>query len=128
MPALHNLKRERFARAVSAGAPLIDAYEAAGYVRRRGNPGRLARRPEVAARIEQLRSTLAPGDLAHIEYLRARIEEAAAKVLAVIRPTAAGTEEPTHCRDRMSRLANDLRRIAEALDRQGGGPPGAVSG
>jgi hypothetical protein len=55
MPRLHNPKHEAFAQLMATGVEVNDAYEQAGYVRRRGNPGRLARKPRVAARIQELK-------------------------------------------------------------------------
>lgn len=56
MPTLENPRHEAFAQARARGALLIDAYEAAGYVRHRGHPGRLAVKEEVAERIAELRA------------------------------------------------------------------------
>jgi hypothetical protein len=109
MPRLHNVKHEAFAQAVAAEMSLADAYEHAGFVRRRGNPNRLARRPKVKARITELQSLVFPADLANLEYLRAKVLAIGAQI-----PDAAGN------RDAASRLANDLRRIARALDQYAG--------
>jgi hypothetical protein len=46
MARLLHPKHEAFAQAVAAGVGLSDAYEQVGFVRRRGNPNRLARRPK----------------------------------------------------------------------------------
>jgi hypothetical protein len=56
MPTLDNPRYEAFAQARAKGARLDDAYEDAGFVLCKGHPSRLARRPEVAARIAELRS------------------------------------------------------------------------
>jgi hypothetical protein len=109
MPRLHNFRHEAFAQAVAADMDLADAYEHAGFVRRRGNPNRLGRRPKVKARIEELRSLVLPADLANLEYLQAKTLAIGAQI-----PNAAGN------RDAASRLANDLRRIARALDQYAG--------
>jgi hypothetical protein len=55
MPVLDNPRHEFFAQARAKGARLDDAYEDAGFVLNSGHPSRLARRPEVAARIAELR-------------------------------------------------------------------------
>jgi type IV pilus biogenesis protein CpaD/CtpE len=109
LPRLYNPKHEAFAQAVAADMGLSDAYERAGFVRRRGNPNRLARRPKVKARIEELQSLVLPVDLANLEYLQAKTLAIGAQI-----PDAASN------RDAASRLANDLRRIARALDQYAG--------
>jgi hypothetical protein len=55
MPKLQNDSHEAFARARALGARLEDAYEDAGYVASCAHASRLAARPEVAARIAELR-------------------------------------------------------------------------
>jgi hypothetical protein len=55
MPTLENPRYEAFAQARARGVLLIDAYEAAGFVRHRGHPSRLALKDEVAERIAELR-------------------------------------------------------------------------
>jgi type IV pilus biogenesis protein CpaD/CtpE len=109
MPRLHNVKRETFAQAVAADMSLGDAYEHAGFVRRRGNPKRLARHPKVAARIAELQSHVSPADLTNLLHLQAKVFEIGSQI-----PGAAGN------RDAASRFANDLRRIATALDQHAG--------
>jgi hypothetical protein len=60
MPILHNARHERFAQGIAKGKSQHEAYQYAGYSRDadpkdvRSNAGHLARRPEVAARIEEL--------------------------------------------------------------------------
>jgi len=54
MPDLTNRRHEWFARGRASGWRLEDAYECAGYVPDRGHACRLAARPEVAARINEL--------------------------------------------------------------------------
>jgi hypothetical protein len=55
MPPLDHPRHEAFAQARAKGARLDDAYEHAGFVLCKGHPSRLARRPEVAERIAELR-------------------------------------------------------------------------
>ena len=55
MPTLDNPRYEFFAQARARGARLDDAYEDAGFVLNKGHSSRVARRPEVAARIAELR-------------------------------------------------------------------------
>jgi hypothetical protein len=54
MPELANRRHEWFARGRASGWRLEDAYECAGYVPDRGHACRLAARPEVASRINEL--------------------------------------------------------------------------
>ena len=53
---LPDRKRERFCQELMAGTPLYDAYTEAGFARPRGNAQRMEHEPEVAARLEYLRS------------------------------------------------------------------------
>ena len=55
MPTLTNTRYEFFAQARARGARLDDAYEDAGFVLNKGHSSRLARRPEIAQRIAELR-------------------------------------------------------------------------
>jgi hypothetical protein len=109
MPGLRNPKHEAFAQAVASDVALADAYERVGFVRRRGNPNRLARHPKVAARIAELQSLVFPADLENLAYIQAKALAVAAQVL-----DAAGN------RDMTLRLANDFRRISTALEQQAG--------
>jgi hypothetical protein len=57
MPRLVNTEHELFCRYYVSGpyaGRYVDAYEAAGYARDRGNASRLAQQPDVAARIAEL--------------------------------------------------------------------------
>jgi hypothetical protein len=64
MPALENPQYEVFAIARARGALLEDAYEDAGYSAHNGHAWRVANRPEVQARVDELRAE------------RSRVEEA----------------------------------------------------
>jgi phage terminase small subunit len=60
MPILHNARYERFAQGIAKGKSQHDAYIYAGYAPNqlpkdvRSNAGKLARKPEVADRVEEL--------------------------------------------------------------------------
>lgn len=54
MPALRNQRREQFAQERAKGATVKRAYQVAGYSVDRGNAARLAKTPEVAARVTEL--------------------------------------------------------------------------
>jgi len=60
MPILHNARYERFAQGIAKGKSQHEAYLYAGYAPGadpkdvRSNAGKLARKPEVAARVEEL--------------------------------------------------------------------------
>lgn len=60
MPVLSNARHERFAQGIAKGKSQHDAYIYAGYAKNqqakdvRSNAGTLARKPEVAARIQEL--------------------------------------------------------------------------
>ena len=58
MPALDNPRWEAFCQARAKGMRLDDAYERAGFVLAKGHSSRLSKRPEVAARIADLRNLL----------------------------------------------------------------------
>jgi len=56
MPVLENSRHEAFAYLRAQGERLEDAYEDAGFASGHGHASRLARRPEVAARIVELQN------------------------------------------------------------------------
>jgi hypothetical protein len=81
MPRLRSSKHERFAHAVAALTPLGTAYREAGF---RGderwhpyNASKLANKPEMKARIEELRlqfeRTCAHGAVVHADYVRLQL-------------------------------------------------------
>lgn len=55
MPALANPRHERFAQSRAQGMAAFAAYTAAGYPSKHKNSSRLSRRPDVIARIAELR-------------------------------------------------------------------------
>ena len=58
MPTLPNSKHEAFAYAVSKGVGIAEAYVQAGYNDSPPSATRLAKKPEVAARIEEIRGEM----------------------------------------------------------------------
>jgi len=59
VPVLANARHERFAQEIAQGKSLTDAYAAAGYKVDDGNASRLAARPHMAARIDELKAEAA---------------------------------------------------------------------
>ena len=55
MPKLSNPRYEAFALAAASGAPLLDAYEDAGFHGELAHASRLARREEIQIRVDELR-------------------------------------------------------------------------
>lgn len=58
MPVLQDPKRERFAQGVARGLPTIEAYVRAGYKRNTGNATSMRKRPDVAARIDEIQKQM----------------------------------------------------------------------
>src|SRR5579875_4062721 len=54
MPILRNVRHERFVQELVKGRSVTDAYGAAGYVRDASHGYKLRRKPQVAARIDEL--------------------------------------------------------------------------
>jgi hypothetical protein len=107
MPILENPRLEAFAQARARGALLDDAYEAAGYVLARGHSSRLAKRPDVAERLGELRA-----ELASAEDVSPR-----AFVLALLRVAKAAEEAKTPTSVREARLALvDAAKLQRALE------------
>jgi hypothetical protein len=81
MGKLRNPRRERFALEVASMVPVDRAYIAAGYRSAvqwaRPNGSKLAHVPEVAARIDELRSEFAANCALSVEYLQALLLPAA---------------------------------------------------
>jgi hypothetical protein len=118
MTQLHQPKHERFARLMATGVSLKDAFERAGYVPRRGNPGRLARRPDVARRIAELKAELSPYDAASIDFFKRKLVSIAEEV------ARANADDRTI----FSRAAADLRQLAGSFDNLGGIDPDPSAG
>ena len=54
MPVLANAKHERFAQEIATGATATEAYVTAGYKADDGNASKLANRPELVARVQEI--------------------------------------------------------------------------
>ena len=83
MPALQDIRRERFAQLVALGRmPLIEAYRQAGYSDKAGSAGHLAltRNPAVASRIDELRTKQQAKTEAKLEISRERITQHVAQL------------------------------------------------
>jgi hypothetical protein len=78
MPALSQSRHETFAWAIAEGLSPEAAYERAGYASGNGHGPRLLEKPEILARIEEVR----PQALARLEKERARLAEVRAKAEA----------------------------------------------
>lgn len=72
MGALENVKHEAFALEVAEGRTLLEAHKGAGYVPDPGNAKRLRKRPEVRARIAELRQEAA--EFANVRRVRVVLE------------------------------------------------------
>jgi hypothetical protein len=110
MTTLHKPQHERFAQFIASGVSLKDAFENAGYAPRRGNPGRLARHPDVAKRIAELKAELQPSDAASIEFFKRKLVSIAEEV-----GRADGNDRAI-----FSRAAADLRQLAGSFDNLSG--------
>ena len=72
MPALENVNHEAFCLEIAEGKTLLEAHKAAGYAPDAGNAKRLAKRPEVRARIAELRQEAA--EFANVRRVRVVLE------------------------------------------------------
>lgn len=72
MPALRHVPHEVFALAIAENRPLLEAHKAAGYVPEPGNAKRIRNRPEVRARIDELRNEAA--EFANVRRVRVVLE------------------------------------------------------
>jgi hypothetical protein len=107
MPVLKNHRHEAFAKARAKGALLDEAYDAAGFVIARGHASRLAKRPEVAERLAELRAEFAAAD-----DISPR-----AFILALLRIAKAAEEAKTPTSVREARLALvDAAKLQNALE------------
>ena len=79
MAALKNSRHEAFAQNVAKGMALVDAHEAAGYRKHRQTAYKLHTRPEIQARVEELKA--AGADKAEISIARV-LEEMACVAFA----------------------------------------------
>ena len=117
MPTLIDPRYEAFAQARAKGFALEDAYEDAGFTPGNGHANRLARRPEVAGRIAELRAAaedLAGATTQGIATAMLRLAEAC---LALNTPAAA--KEAREClleARNLMRVASDYRRKEREFD------------
>lgn len=82
MPVLRNQRHERFAQGLIAGKTATDAHEAAGYVRNDGNACSMAARPDIQARLMELKGRAAERASVTVESLLGEAEEIRAAALA----------------------------------------------
>jgi phage terminase small subunit len=75
MPVLKNPKYEAFALAWARGGSQIDAYVQAGFKHEKKNAARLARRPEVFARYEELRADLLKTEAKVVERVTEKLAD-----------------------------------------------------
>lgn len=116
---LRNTRHERFAREVAALAPLATAYREAGFG---GDPrwhpfnaSKLANKPHVRARIEELRLEFEKMSAIHADYIRYQLlylVEADARDLYERDPA-----DPTGKRTRLRSISNMPRRLTKAISR-----------
>jgi phage terminase small subunit len=76
MPALRKPKHELFVRKLLEGENIIDAYEASGYSRDRGNASKLASNPRVKARLLELQEEAAKDSKLTVQSLLNELEDA----------------------------------------------------
>jgi hypothetical protein len=111
MPTLDNPRHEAFARARARGAYLEDAYEDAGFAPGHGHASRLAKTPEIAERIAELKA------------LDADIEDARdrAVIAALIRVAKAGEDLGTAAGMKETRLTLlEVDRLRRAMEHKRG--------
>lgn len=72
MPALRHVPHEVFALAIAENRPLLEAHKAAGYAPEPGNAKRIRNRPDVRARIDELRREAA--EFANVRRVRVVLE------------------------------------------------------
>jgi len=75
MPALTNIRHERFVRSMMAGFNATDSYEYAGYKRDKKRACQLSHHPEVMARIAELRNTLEQTTLLDLNKMLVYLEQ-----------------------------------------------------
>ena len=115
MPALKDPQYERFACELAELKPAVEAYKLAGYAPHRGNAARLARRPEVRFRVQELLEEAAEfSDIRRVRVLveidrvgRANLADLAALLLA-------GADE-TEAVEGLARLVPEFQRENKEL-------------
>ncbi len=103
MPTLPNLRHEAFAQARARGASLVNAYEDAGFTPDRSHACRLAKDPNVAERLAELRAE-------QIEFDDARPLAVIAALLRVAKAAEAEATPAAHKEVRMTLLEVDRLR------------------
>jgi len=114
MPRLLSPQHELFCRAFVRGphaGNLVDAYEAAGYARDRGNACRLARTPEIAARINALREGEAAAERAAVRAALSRRGVDKARVVEELAGIALASPLDYLTTDADGQVAADFARV-----------------
>jgi hypothetical protein len=116
---LENARHEGFARELARGKSLVRAYVAAGYAHNRPNASRLAKRPEVRARVAELHGRLRPvaGEAMTAAQLRVRLLEIAALAEAGVNGASLSVARAS---------LMDAARINGLLEKRQGPPPGSL--
>lgn len=81
MPALENVRWERFAQELAKGTSALAAYEIAGFKSGKQNSARLREREVIKARLAELQAPAVKKTLITIDTLTAELEEA--RLLAI---------------------------------------------
>jgi len=106
MPILQNIRHEAFAQGRAKGALLDDAYEDAGFAPENGHASRLAKRPEVAERIAELR----------VEHAQVGDASVASVIAALLRIAKAGEDLASAAGVKEARLTMlEAFRLSDAL-------------
>jgi len=128
MPELANRRHEWFARGRANGFRLEDAYESAGYVPDRGHACRLAARPEVASRINELRCEMihvVPGNKTNVIHELMEIGRESRRMgtpVAYKESRLAYLEAGRLHEELVKERARDREILARELDRAARGP------
>ena len=110
MPALSNPRHEAFVRARAKGATLVNAYEDAGFTPDRAHACRLAKDPNVAERLSELRAQQAGLDDAGPFAIMAALLRVAKAAEAEAEATPASHKEVRLTLLEVDRLRGELLR------------------
>lgn len=119
MPTLPNSRHEVFAQELAKGSYATDAYETAGFKRHEGNASTLAHRPDIEARVEEIRSKIAEKVIQRTGIDRAKILEELATLA-----TVSHGDDWVRASDKRAALVDYARIEGWVIERTETGKPG----
>lgn len=117
MPQIHNKKQELFCRFVAEGETYTQAYELAGYTPSTSNSSVLANKPDIAARIAELKAEKQANELEfRVRLAEAKIDPDENAVTEVIQWTIQKVLDALSENARLAQIAGEFGAAHKSLE------------